>query len=144
MESKLLNFLLVEDDMDHAEIVLRTLQRNRVANHLAHVTDGAEALAYLRREGKYADSPHPDIILLDLKLPKLDGHEVLAQVKEDVELRKIPVVILTTSNAETDRAKAYAYHANSYIVKPINFTRFRQMVKDLSLYWGVWNESVKG
>jgi CheY-like chemotaxis protein len=139
-ENKLLHFLLVEDDDDHAEIVLRTLQRNRVGNSFERVVDGAQALAYVRRQGHYAQAKRPDVVLLDLKLPKISGHEVLAAIKEDPDLCSIPVVVLTTSSAETDRARAYQHHANSYLVKPINFARFRQMVNDLSLYWGVWNQ----
>lgn len=138
--TNLLHFLLVEDDDDHAEIVLRTLQRNRVGNTFDRVHDGADALAYVRRQGRFADAKRPDVVLLDLKLPKVNGHEVLAAIKEDPDLCSIPVVVLTTSSAETDRAKAYRHHANSYLVKPINFSRFRQMVSDLSLYWGVWNQ----
>ncbi|MBI2431796.1 MAG: response regulator [Candidatus Hydrogenedentes bacterium] len=138
--SELINFVLIEDDDDHAAIVLRTLERNRVVNNVKRLIDGADALAYLREEPPYAGRPMPDVILLDLKLPKVDGHEVLKKIKEDPGLKHIPVVILTTSNAEADRAKAYAHHANSYLVKPVNFQRFRQMVSDLSLYWGVWNK----
>ena len=140
----LINFLLVEDDDDHAAIVLRTLERNRVVNNVKRMIDGAEALAYLRREPPYENRPDPDVILLDLKLPKVDGHEVLKAVKSAPELCHIPVVVLTTSSGEADRARAYAYHANSYLVKPVNFQRFRQMVSDLSLYWGVWNAPASG
>jgi CheY-like chemotaxis protein len=144
MEPELLHFLLVEDDDAHALIAMRTLQRNRVANTIDRVADGEAALAYLRRQPPYADRPRPDVILLDLKLPRVDGHEVLAGIKEDPDLRDIPVVVLTTSDAETDRMRAYSHHANSYLVKPIDFERFRQMVDDLCLYWGVWNRpSVK-
>lgn len=139
-ESHLIRFLLVEDEDDHAEIVQRTLRQNRIGNGIDRVRDGAEALAYLRQEDQYAGRPRPDVILLDLKLPKVDGHEVLAEVKHDPRLLKIPVVVLTTSDAETDRAQAYEHHANSYLVKPVDFERFRQMVADLSLYWGVWNK----
>lgn len=140
MTGELINFLLVEDDDDHAAIVLRTLEQNRVVNSVKRVTDGAQALQYLNREAPFEDRLTPDIILLDLKLPKVDGHEVLRHIKENPALCRIPVVVLTTSNAEADRARAYAFHANSYLVKPVNFQRFRQMVSDLSLYWGVWNE----
>lgn len=140
MTGELVNFLLVEDDDDHAAIVLRTLQHNRMANSVKRVTDGAQAMQYLNRQSPFEDRPTPDVILLDLKLPKVDGHEVLRRIKGDAALCRIPVVVLTTSNAEADRAKAYACHANSYLVKPVNFHRFRQMVSDLSLYWGVWNE----
>jgi len=141
--ARLLNFLLVEDDVDHAELVIRSLARNRVSNAVEHLKDGEEALAYLRREGPWADRPRPDVILLDLKLPRLDGHEVLAAIKADPNLRPIPVVVMTTSDAESDRERAYAQHANSYLVKPVDFAKFRQMVNDLSLYWGVWNQSVE-
>ncbi len=140
MAPHLVNFLLVEDDDDHAEIVVRTLKRNRIANNIVRLSDGAEALGYLRKCADGAPSSRPDIILLDLKLPKVDGHEVLAAIKSDEHLRSIPVVVLTTSEAESDRARAYDSHANSYLVKPMNFSRFRKMVDDLSLYWGVWNE----
>jgi CheY-like chemotaxis protein len=135
-EQRLIHFLLVEDDDAHAEITIRSLKQNRVANKVDRVVDGAEALAYLRDP----DRPLPDVILLDLNLPKVDGHEVLAAVKEDHLLCAIPIVVLTTSDAEVDRLKAYRHHANSYLVKPIDFNRFRQMVVELSLYWGVWNQ----
>jgi CheY-like chemotaxis protein len=139
MEAKLVHFLLVEDDDSHAEITIRSLKRNRVSNTVDRVSDGVQALEYLRQQGAFQGRPRPDVVLLDLKLPKRDGHEVLAEIKDDLELQAIPVVILTTSDAESDRAKAYHHHANSYLVKPLDFDRFRQMVNDLSLYWGVWN-----
>lgn len=140
MAARLLRFLLVEDDDSHALITMRTLRQNRVLNKVDRVSDGEEALRYVRGQPPFEDKLRPDVILLDLKLPKIDGHEVLAAVKEDPELRCIPVVILTTSSAEIDRAKAYEHYANSYVVKPVDFERFRQMVSELSLYWGVWNE----
>lgn len=144
MQPKLLHFLLVEDDDDHATILIRTLRQNRIANAIDRVAEGADALAYLRREGPYSGKSRPDIVLLDLKLPQMDGHDVLAAIKADPELRSIPVVVLTTSDAELDRARAYELHANSYLVKPVDFERFRQMANELSLYWGVWNEPVPG
>ena len=140
MTAHLMTFLLVEDDDNHAHLVTRSLKKARVQNQVFRVADGAEAIAFLRREGQYSDMPHPDLVLLDLKLPKMSGHEVLAIIKTDEELRKIPVVVMTTSDAELDRAKAYEHHANSYVVKPVDFERFRQLVNDLCLYWGVWNE----
>jgi CheY-like chemotaxis protein len=140
MEGRLFHFLLVEDDDDHAAIVLRTLQRNRVSNTVDRVADGEQALHYLRQQPPYVGRPRPDVILLDLKLPKLDGHEVLAAIKAEPALRSIPTVVLTTSDAEIDRLRAYSNHANSYLVKPVDFQRFRQMVEDLNLYWGVWNQ----
>lgn len=139
MEPQLIRFLLIEDDDSHAVITMRSLQQNRVGNHIDRVVDGEQALAYLRRQGPYVDQPRPDVILLDLKLPKLDGHEVLSVIKQDPDLRLIPVVVLTTSDAEIDRLKAYEHHANSYMVKPVDFDRFRKLVQELSLYWGVWN-----
>ncbi|MCO8121707.1 response regulator [Stieleria sp. TO1_6] len=144
MTPHLLTFLLVEDDDNHAHLVMRSLKKARVQNQVFRAADGAEALAFLRREGEHADKPHPDVILLDLKLPKISGHEVLASIKQDEQLRVIPVVVMTTSDAESDRAKAYEYHANSYVVKPVDFERFRQLVNDLCLYWGVWNEPPEG
>lgn len=139
---RLLHFLLIEDDDDHATIVIRTLKNNRIANRVDRVADGREGLDYLKRQGAYQDASRPDVVLLDLKLPKVDGHEVLAQVKEDPELRSIPVVVLTTSAAERDRQSAYRLHANSYLVKPVDFEQFRTMVSDLGFYWGVWNKGL--
>ena len=140
MSAEPICFLLVEDDDGHAELVRMALTDNQVANRVDRVSDGSQALAYVRREGDYADCPQPDVVLLDLKLPKVDGHEVLAQLKADEKLRAIPVVVLTTSAAEADKAKAYYNYANSYLVKPFNFEKFHQMIKDLKLYWSVWNE----
>jgi CheY-like chemotaxis protein len=137
---RLVSFLLVEDDEDHAQLVIRSLENNRVTNGIYHVKDGAEALDFLFRRGKYQSQSLPDIILLDLKLPKVDGHEVLRQVKSDPQLKVIPIVVLTTSAAESDRATAYEEHANSYLVKPLDFNSFRKMAEELNLYWGVWNQ----
>ncbi len=139
MEQATTRFLLVEDDDDHAEFLIRALKRARSTNQVERMGDGAQALAYLRGEGEHVGRPTPNVILLDLKLPKVDGHEVLAAIKSDPVLFTIPVVVLTTSDAESDRARAYAYHANSYLVKPIDFERFRQLIHDLEMYWGVWN-----
>lgn len=139
MTESLVRFLLVEDDDSHAELVERNLRRERIENTLDRVCDGDAAIKYLRHEPPYEDSPRPDVILLDLKLPKIDGHEVLKIIKGDEKLRSIPVVVLTTSDTEADREKAYEYNANSYLVKPIDFEQFRRIVKELSLYWGVWN-----
>ena len=140
MSSRPTRFLLVEDDDAHAELVRMAIAENQISNPVDRVSDGEAALAYVRREGSYANRLPPDIILLDLKLPKIDGHEVLNQLKADEKLRAIPVVVLTTSAAETDKAKAYYRHANSYLVKPVDFGKFHQMIKDLKLYWCVWNE----
>ncbi len=136
----MVKFLLVEDDDDHAELVRIALQDNHVTNAVERVPDGREAIACLRKEGRYAESPRPDVILLDLKLPIMDGHEVLAVLKDDEELREIPVVVLTTSEADVDKTRAYKNYVNSYLVKPVDFDKFHDMVRDLKLYWGVWNQ----
>lgn len=132
-------FLLVEDDRDHAALMIRGLSRTTVANEVAHVTDGIQALAYLRREGIHSAVPTPDVILLDLNLPKLDGHEVLAKIRADPNLRRLAVVMMTTSDAAPDRARAYENQVNSYIVKPMDFGQFRELVQNVATYWGVWN-----
>jgi CheY-like chemotaxis protein len=139
-DGKSIRFLLIEDDDGHAAITIRSLEQNRGTTVVDRVADGEQALAYLGAPGR----PQPDVILLDLNLPKVGGHEVLARIKTDPRLCTIPVVVLTTSDAETDRARAYREHANSYLVKPIDFERFRQMVRELSLYWGVWNQPPAG
>jgi CheY-like chemotaxis protein len=134
-------FLLVEDDDDHAEIVIRTLKKETTNKSIDRVVDGVEALQYLRGEGPFQGVPLPDVILLDLKLPKKDGHEVLAEIKNDERLRLLPVIILTTSDAEVDRVQAYRLHANSYLVKPLDRDHFNKMLQDMSVYWGTWNRA---
>ena len=134
--------LLIEDNASHAELVMRGLAEHRVANQIVHLADGQSAVEYLFRQGKFsnpADSPRPDLILLDLRLPRLDGIQVLQVIKESEPLRRIPVVILTTSNAERDVARAYTHHANSYLVKPVGFEEFSKLLQDLGLYWLAWN-----
>jgi CheY-like chemotaxis protein len=134
--------LLVEDNEDHAEIVRRSFKAHNVANPILHVADGEAALDYLFRRGRYQDpekSPRPHVILLDLRLPKIDGLEVLKEIKLSAELRRIPVVVLTSSEAENDVAMAYDYHANSYLVKPLDFSKFTELMKDLGYYWLGWN-----
>lgn len=135
-----LHFLLVEDDDDHADLVLRSLRDERIRNTMDRVADGRSAMSYIRREGHFVDRQLPDVVLLDLKLPEMDGHEVLAALKDDEDLRLIPVIVLTTSGAEADRARAYMHGANSYVVKPLGFDAFRRMVQDLQFYWTIWNE----
>jgi CheY-like chemotaxis protein len=134
--------LLIEDNPDHAELVKRSLSDHRVANKIIHVQDGQTALDYLFRRNAFADSetnPLPHLILLDLHLPRIDGLEVLAIIKDSAELQNIPVVILTTSEAEKDIHRAYAHCANSYLIKPIGFEEFNQMIHDLGFYWLGWN-----
>lgn len=144
MRGELLTILLVEDNEDHAELVRRSFADNHVANRIHHVKDGEEALDYLFRRGVYAErsnSPMPNLILLDLRLPKVDGIEVLKGIKASVSHKSIPVVILTSSSAEQDIAKAYANYANSYLVKPVDFEKFTIMMKDLGYYWLAWNKN---
>jgi len=138
--------LLVEDDPAHAEIVRRNFVNFRMANRpvqLVHVADGEDALDYLFSRGKFQNpglSPRPNLILLDLRLPKVDGLEVLKIVKADADLVSIPVVVLTTSSAEADVAKAYESHANSYLVKPMDLSQFNKLMDVLGFYWLVWNQ----
>ncbi|HJR78841.1 MAG TPA: response regulator [Anaerolineales bacterium] len=134
--------MLVEDNVDHAELVLRTLEEHRIANKVRHFLDGQSALDYLYRRGEFSestDTERPQVILLDLRLPRVDGMEVLKTIKEDTDLKRIPVVVLTTSEAEKDVAKAYYNHANSYLVKPVGFEDFRSLMDDLGFYWLGWN-----
>jgi CheY-like chemotaxis protein len=142
MNGEPLLVLLVEDNPDHAELVIRSLSEHRVANQIVHVSDGQAALNYLLHQGEYTDphtSPHPHVILLDLRLPRVDGLHVLKILKETESLRQIPVVILTTSEAEQDIVRAYNSHANSYLVKPVGFEAFEKMMQDLGFYWLAWN-----
>lgn len=137
-----ITILLVEDDAAHAEIVRRNLTEFRVANRIVRLEDGQAALDYLRREGPFADpatSPVPDLLLLDLRLPKVDGLEVLRRIKADPALRAIPAIVLTTSATESDLASAYAIGAVSYLVKPIDFDKFRALMDAFGFYWLVWN-----
>jgi len=143
MKGEPIVILLVEDDPAHAEIVRRNLADFRTANRLMHVEDGQAALDYLSREAEFSDphkSPMPNLILLDLRLPKVDGLDVLKAIKSDQNLRHIAVVILTTSAAEADMARAYDYHANSYLVKPVDFAQFTALMETLGYYWLAWNQ----
>ena len=134
--------MLVEDNIDHAELVIRTLESHRIANQIKHFSDGQNALDYLLRRGEYENpesSPRPHLILLDLRLPRVDGLEVLSRIKEQDDLKNIPVIILTTSEAEKDVARAYDNHVNSYLVKPVGFEEFSKLMNDLGFYWLGWN-----
>jgi two-component system, response regulator len=142
-----LHILLVEDNEAHAELVIRGMRDQQVANLIHHVLDGEQALDYLFSRGKYTDptnNPRPNLILLDLRLPRVDGLEVLKTVKTTPALLRIPVVILTSSDAETDIARSYDYHANSYVVKPLDFKTFTRLMKDLGFYWLGWNAKPLG
>lgn len=134
--------MLVEDNIDHAELVIRTLEEHRIANRVRHFLDGQSALDYLFQRGEFqnrTDNVRPHVILLDLRLPRVDGIDVLKTIKEDENLKTIPVVVLTTSEAEKDVAKAYYNHANSYLVKPVGFDEFKRLMDDLGFYWLSWN-----
>ena len=142
MNGEPLTILLVEDNPDHAELVKRNMEEFQVANKIIHVEDGEAALDYVYGRGEFADKerfPMPHLMLLDLRLPKVDGLEVLKEVKSNADLRAMPVVILTTSDAERDMAMAYDYHANSYVTKPVDFTDFSRLLRDLGFYWLAWN-----
>lgn len=136
-----LHLLLVEDDDDHAELVLAALERHDARHRATRARDGADALDRLFRRGEHADPADdlPDVILLDLNLPRVGGLDVLTAVKQDGALRAIPVVVLTTSDAEGDRAEAYQRHANSYLVKPVDFGQLEAMIHELGEYWARWN-----
>ena len=143
MKGEPITILLVEDDPAHAEIVRRNFEDFGMANRLMHVSDGQDALDYLYRRAAFAapqSSPRPGLVLLDLRLPRVEGLEVLKIIKTDPELSSIPVVILTTSSAESDMIKAYGSHANSYLVKPVDLPQFVDMMKMLGYYWLTWNE----
>jgi two-component system response regulator len=134
--------LLVEDNPAHAEIVIRSFQDHHITNRIVHVLDGEAALDYLLHRGQFteaANNPRPRMILLDLRLPKISGLQLLHEIKAHESLFSIPVVILTTSEAEQDLALAYAAHVNSYLVKPVDFAKFSQLIDDLGLYWLDWN-----
>ena len=127
--------LLVEDNPGDVRLTREALKEGKVYNNLHWAKDGVEALEFLKRQGRHADAPRPDIILLDLNLPKKDGREVLAVIKTDDELKHIPVVVLTTSKAEEDVLKSYALHANCYVTKPVDLEKFIVVVKSIDVFW---------
>lgn len=130
-----INILLIEDNPGDVRLTKEALQEAKVLNNLTNVSDGVEALNYLRRTGKYASATKPDLILLDLNLPKMDGREVLGEVKKDPKLKRIPVVILTSSKAEEDILRSYDLHANSYVTKPVSLDQFLQVVESIEGFW---------
>lgn len=133
--AKRIEILLVEDNEGDVGLVEEVFQEAKIRNKLHVAEDGEEAMLFLRKEGKFSDVPCPDIILLDLNLPVKDGREVLKEIKEDNELRRIPVVILTTSKAEEDILKSYDLHANSYITKPVDFDQFIKVIESIEDFW---------
>jgi two-component system, chemotaxis family, response regulator Rcp1 len=130
-----IEILLVEDNPGDARLAFEALKESKIHNNLNHVVDGVEAMRFLRREGEYADAAQPDLILLDLNMPRKDGREVLAEVKADPEFKLIPVVVLTTSAAERDLVKSYDLHANAYVVKPIDLNQFIDVVQAIEIFW---------
>lgn len=130
-----IDILLVEDNPGDVDLTIEALETARVTNHLHVVDDGAKALDFVRRRGDYADAPRPDLILLDLNLPKKDGRQVLSEIRADPQLAEIPVVILTSSEAEEDIQRAYQCHANCYIAKPVNLAQFLKVVKAIEHFW---------
>ncbi|MBF8285995.1 MAG: transcriptional regulator [Anaerolineales bacterium] len=140
MSGQPIEILMVEDNPGDVRLAQEALREAKVRNHIHVLTDGVEALAYLRRQGRYANASRPDVILLDLNLPKKDGREVLAEIKVDPNLLRIPVVILTSSEAEEDILKAYNLHANAYVAKPVGLEQFMAVVRQIE---GFWLEIVK-
>jgi CheY-like chemotaxis protein len=134
-DTRPIDILLVEDDPGDVLITKEALEHSKVTNSLNIVDDGEQALAYLRREGVYADATRPDLILLDLNLPRRDGREVLAEVKDDPDLRRIPIVVLTTSQAEEDILRSYDLHANAFVSKPVDFDRFVEVVRQVDEFF---------
>lgn len=130
-----IEILLVEDNAGDARLAVEALKESKVRNNLHHVADGVEAMRFLRKEGEYAGAPTPGLVLLDLNMPRKDGREVLAEVKDDPELRFVPIVVLTTSAAERDLVRSYGQHANAYVVKPIDLERFIEIVKAIEEFW---------
>ncbi len=141
------NILLVEDNQDHAELTLKALENGALTNSVFWVKDGQEALDFLQRRGRWSDAtaaPRPGLILLDINLPKVSGHEVLKQIKADVGLRSIPVVMLTTSGQDDEVVSSYGAGANSFVTKPVRFADFVETVKNVRLYWVLTNRLPEG
>jgi len=137
-----IEILLIEDNPHEAELAIRSFKKNNLANHLIHIDDGAEALDFIFSKGKYGQNKgklNPKLILLDLKLPKVSGHEILRQIRADEQTKTIPVVVLTSSNEESDIMESYKLGVNSYIVKPVNFESFSKAIAELGMYWMVLN-----
>jgi chemotaxis family two-component system response regulator Rcp1 len=134
-EGRAIEILLVEDNPGDVRLTQEAFREGKVANKLSVVNDGVEAMAFLRQENEYASAPRPDIILLDLNLPKKDGREVLAELKQDPNLRRIPVIVLTTSRAEQDVLNAYGMHVNCYLTKPVDLEEFIKLVEGIGGFW---------
>lgn len=137
---RVIHLLLVEDNSAHAKLATLAIESGTVPATVDWVTDGEQAFAYLRRDPPYEKRPDVDLILLDLRSPRMDGIEALRRIKADLDLRSIPVIILSSSLSRAEVEEAYRHHANSYLVKPLNFDEFQRMIRDLLVYWGVWNQ----
>lgn len=141
-----IQIVLVEDSQDDAELTMRSLKKNNVVNDIVWLKDGEEALDYFFSRGQYSDNgefKRPRLVLLDLKLPKVDGIDVLKELKADAKLKTIPVVVMTSSRENTDLEKCYDLGANSYVVKPIDFSKFMDLAKDVSMYWVMINKTLE-
>jgi CheY-like chemotaxis protein len=130
-----IEILLVEDSLGDIRLTLEVLKESKIANRVSVARDGVEAMNFLRHQAPYANEPRPDLLLLDLNLPRKDGRETLAEIKADADLRRIPVVVLTTSDAEADILKAYDLHANCYITKPVDLDQFIRVVRSIEDFW---------
>ena len=135
LQQRPIEILMVEDSPSDTQLAIEALHEAKISNRLSHVEDGVEALQFLRRQGPYQDAPRPDLILLDLNLPRMDGRQLLEEIKQDPDLKIIPVVVLTTSRSEQDVLRSYALHANCYITKPVDFTQFMHVVKSIEHFW---------
>ena len=135
MSRRSINVLLVEDNTDHVELILEALENNGIVSSIAVVHDGESALDYLFHRNNYTEAPRPELIILDIKLPKIDGIEVLKKVKADGSLKMIPVIMLTTSDTDRDIRQSYLYGANSYIVKPVTAEKFMDTIRQIKQYW---------
>ncbi len=135
LPSRIIDILMVEDNPADAELAVEALKGGKVQNHLHIVEDGVRALQFLRHEGDYSDAPRPGLILLDLNLPRMDGREVLAEIKNDAALKTIPVVVLTTSKADSDVLKSYDLNANCYVTKPVDFDKFLDVIQTIEGFW---------
>ena len=144
MDPKSVDILLIEDNPDHVELILKALRDNNVLNEVHVVTSGEEAMDFLYQRGEYANAARPGLILLDIKLPGMDGIEILRRIKADPKLKAIQVVILTTSAGEKEIVESYNCGANSYIIKPVDFEQFLKVIKELKLYWMMVNSLPTG
>jgi chemotaxis family two-component system response regulator Rcp1 len=134
-QSKPIEILLIEDSPSDAALTIEALKAGKIANRLSHVEDGVEAMDFLRRRGKYADAARPDLIMLDLNLPRMDGREVVPKKKHDPDLKIIPIIVLTTSRSDKDILQSYQLNANCYITKPVDFDHFIEVVKSIENFW---------